>query len=164
MTVAISATFNLSGFEASRLKARVPAILRAYDKKLYPAFKEEISDKQFSWPNPTLRTGKAARKNAQLGKGKRIPKIAEAESPRDIVDSGDFKSSQRRRTTGSKGTEISYFWGNGKVQYAKLIFTGYKGKNGVVYPPRDWITPAFAKNPLEKFFREEWARLAARGI
>ena len=163
MTVTVSATFNLSGFEASRLKARVPAILRAYDKKLYPAFKAEISDKQFSWPNPTLRTGKAARKNAQLGKGKRIPKVAKAESPRDIVDTGAFRASQRRRTEGSRGTELVYSWGNSSVPYASIILKGYSTKNGT-YPPRDWITPALAKNPLEKFFREEWARLAARGL
>ena len=144
MTVAISATFNLSGFEASRLKARVPAILRAYDKKLYPAFKAEISASQFSWPNVTKRrNGKVVR------------------SPRDIVDTGAFRASQRRRD--GPGTELIYSWGNSNVPYALIIFNGYNTKNGT-YPPRDWITPALAKNPLEKFFREEWARLAARGI
>lgn len=146
MTVTVSATFNLSGFEASRLKARVPAILRAYDKKLYPAFKTEISASQFSWPNVTKRrNGKVVR------------------SPRDIVDTGAFRASQRRRTEGSRGTELVYSWGNSSVPYASIILKGYSTKNGT-YPPRDWITPALAKNPLEKFFREEWARLAARGL
>ena len=163
MTVTISTTFSLNGFDASRLKARVPAILRAYDKVLFPAFKAEISAKQFDgWPNVTVRYGKAARKNAQPGKGKRIPKSVLEGSPRDIVDTGAFRASQRRMD--GPGTELIYSWGNGSVPYALLIFQGYTTKAGTTLPPRDWITPALDKNPLDRFFREEWARLASRGV
>tara|TARA_R110000868_G_scaffold104310_2_gene287328 strand:- start:259 stop:750 length:492 start_codon:yes stop_codon:yes gene_type:complete len=163
MTVVVSADFVLTGFDASRLKARIPVILRQYDKVLYPAFKAEISAKQFPWPNITARSGKAALKAAG-GRKNRIYNVVEVESPRDIVDTGAFRASQQRRTEGNTGTQLVYSWGNSSVPYALMIFQGYTTKSGTTLPGRDWITPALEKNPLDKFFREEWARLSNRSL
>lgn len=163
MSVRINASFRLTGFDTSQIKARIPVILRNYDRVIFPAFKEEISKAQFYWPNITARTGKAALKNART-QGLKVFNVVEVESPRDIVDTGAFRASQLRETTGPFGLGLTYTWGGPKAPYAPLILTGYTSRNGTRYPARDWIKPALEAHPLDRFFADQWARLAARRL
>jgi hypothetical protein len=56
---------------------------------------------------------------------------------------------------------VTFTWGGtGGVTYAGIILQG----KGASYPARDWIRPALEKVPLERYFRDEWSRLAREGL
>ncbi len=130
-------------FRGDDLIRRVPAIVSAYGVALDLALKAEIKRVRYGWPGPTLR------QNGEI-----------AGDPRDIVDTGAFLRSQRRRRLNA--TTIRFEWGgSGGVTYAGYIFEGIKEKN---YPARDWITPALEAEPIGEFFVKEWRRLAAAGL
>jgi hypothetical protein len=143
MNLTVTTTFNPGNMDPSRFIARSAEILRAYDTVIFPAFKEEIKAAQFSWPPIATR-----RRNGNI-----------VTSPRDIVDTGDFLSSQFRRQEAPLSLRLTYTWGGRGtgVNYAGYILTGVRGKR---YPGRDWIKPVFTDHPLDRFFATNWRRLA----
>lgn len=147
MAVQVKASFKLTGWNANQLKLRVPQILTEYGKVLGNQLKEEIQTPQFAWPRSTKR------RNGQT-----------VSSPRDIVDLGGLLRSQRRDRPSA--TELRYTWepkSSSGFMYAGLILTGYTTSKGTVVPGRNWIKPALDKQPLEKFFAEQWRRLDSIG-
>ena len=148
MNLTVTTTFNPGNLDPSRFIARSAEILRAYDSVIFPAFKEEIKAAQFSWTErPTRRRGK---------KGEAPYTVT---SPRDIVDTGDFLSSQFRRQEAPLSLRLTYTWGGRGtgVNYAGYILTGIPARG---YPGRDWIKPVFTDHPLDRFFATNWRRLA----
>lgn len=130
-------------FRGDDLIRRVPAIVTAYGKALDAELRAQIKSVRYGWPGPTLR------QNGEI-----------AGDPRDIVDTGAFLRSQRRRRLNA--TTIRFEWGgSGGVTYAGFIFQGIPSRD---YPPRDWIKPALEAEPIGPFFAREWKRLAAAGL
>ena len=139
----IKSRLRLENFRTEDLIRRVPKIVSDYGAVLDRALKAEIQSQQFPWPGVTRRCN-----------GETVS------SPRDIVDTGAFLRSQRRRRINL--TTIRFEWGgSGGVTYAGNIFQGIPGKS---YPPRDWIKPALEAQPIAPFFAKEWKRLAAAGL
>lgn len=148
MAVQVQATYKLTGWNATQLKLRVPAILTKYGGVLDQQLKEEIKTAQFSWPRQTKRRNGAT-----------------VSSPRDIVDLGGFLRSQRRDRPSA--TQLRFTWdakSKGGFAYAPLILTGYTTNKGTVVPGRNWIKPALRAEPLDTFFATEWQRLAGKGM
>lgn len=169
----INASFSLKGWNENQLRNRIGPIMRAYGDVLGPQLKREIKTVQFYWPRDTYRTGalraaktvKASLKIYQA-QGRRAGYWVS--SPRDIVDSGAFLRSQRTEYPSSSLVQIT--WdpvSEDGFRYAGLILkgnrTGFVTSRGAVMPPRDWITPALTKLPLDRFFAAEWRRLAGAG-
>jgi hypothetical protein len=142
MPVQVKANFKLTGWNANQLKLRVPQILTTYGKVLGDQLKEEIKTPQFRWPRATKR------RNGQT-----------VTSPRDIVDLGGLLRSQRRDRPSA--TQLRFTW---NTPYAGLILNGYvTGIKGTVVDGRNWIKPALEKQPLDRFFAEQWRRLDGIG-
>lgn len=164
MAFSTVATWKLTKWTGPELIRRVPKIVTLYGKVMDQQFKEEIKDEQFNWPNETKRYGKLLRttnlkKRAKIKAEQGGKPYKTVFSPRDIVDSGDFLRSQNRETLSP--TELRFSW---TTPYANLIFNGYTLNSGYVAPPRNWIKPALEKQPLDAFFREQWARLATNNL
>ncbi len=139
----IKSRMRLEGFRTDDLIRRLPKILVDYGAVLDARLREEIRSVQYPWPGVTVR------RNGET-----------VSSPRDIVDTGAFLRSQRRRRINL--TTIRFEWGgSGGVTYAGYIFQGIPAK---AYPARDWITPALKAEPIAPFFAREWKRLAAAGL
>jgi hypothetical protein len=139
----IKSQLRLTNFRGDDFIRRVPSIVTAYGAALDAELKDQIKSIRYGWPGPTLR------RNGEI-----------AGTIRDIVDTGAFLRSQRRRRINV--TTIRFEWGgSGGVTYAGFIFQGIEKRN---YPPRDWIKPALEALPIEQFFAREWARLAAAGL
>lgn len=148
MAVQVKATYKLTGWNATQLKLRVPAILTKYGTVLDKQLKEEIQTAQFSWPRQTKRRNGAT-----------------VSSPRDIVDVGGFLRSQRRDRPSA--TQLRFTWdakSKSGFAYAPLILTGYTTSKGTVVPGRNWIKPALEAEPLNRFFAAEWKRLAGQRL
>ncbi len=138
MSPVIQSRLRITAFRSEELIRRVPKILTDYGKALDQQLKEEIKTEQFSWP------GETRRRNGST-----------VTSPRDIVDTGAFLRSQRRRRINL--TTIRFDWGgSGGVTYAGYIYQGIPDRN---YPARDWIKPALDALPIGEFFAREWRRL-----
>jgi len=147
MPVQVKANFKLTGWNANQLKLRVPQILTTYGKVLGDQLKEEIQTPQFGWPRATKR------RNGQT-----------VSSPRDIVDLGGLLRSQRRDRPSA--TQLRFTWepkSKDGFMYAGLILTGYTTSKGTLVPGRNWIKPALEKQPLDRFFAEQWRRLDGIG-
>lgn len=144
MAVRVQATYKLTGWNSKQLLNRIPAILTAYDKVIYPQFKEELEREQFSWPRETRR-----RNGSVVG------------SPRNIVDLGGLRRSQERVRPANAGTTLIYRW---NAPYAALVLTGYETSRGTIVPGRNWIKPALEARPLDAFFAQQWARLGTRQL
>jgi hypothetical protein len=139
----IKSQLRLKNFRGDDFIRRVPFILNAYGKALDAQLRSEIKSVRYGWPGPTLR------QNGEI-----------AGTIRDIVDTGAFLRSQRRRRINV--TTIRFEWGgSGGVTYAGFIFQGISAKN---YPPRDWIKPALEALPIDQFFAREWRRLEGKGL
>ena len=134
----VQSRLRLSSLRSEDLIRRVPKILTDFGKALDTELKEQIRTERYSWP------GETRRRNGET-----------VTSPRDIVDTGAFLRSQRRRRVNL--TTIRFEWGgSGGVTYAGYIYQGIPGKN---YPARDWIKPALDALPIGDFFAREWRRL-----
>lgn len=147
MPVQVKANFKLTGWNGNQLKLRVPQILTSYGKVLGDQLKEEIKTPQFGWPRSTKR------RNGQT-----------VSSPRDIVDLGGLLRSQRRDRPSA--TQLRFTWepkSKDGFMYAGLILTGYTTSKGTLVPGRNWIRPALEKQPLDRFFAEQWRRLDGIG-
>jgi hypothetical protein len=139
----VQSRLRLTALRSEDLIRRVPAIMTAYGKALDQQLKEEIKTERYTWP------GETRRRNGDL-----------VGSPRDIVDTGVFLRSQRRRRINL--TTIRFEWGgSGGVTYAGFIYQGIPGK---AYPARDWIKPALDALPIGSFFVREWTRLEKGGL
>jgi hypothetical protein len=139
----VQSRLRLTSLRSEDLIRRVPKILTDFGKALDQQLKEEIRTEQFSWP------GETRRRNGET-----------VTSPRDIVDTGAFLRSQRRRRINL--TTIRFEWGgSGGVTYAGYIYQGIPGK---AYPARDWIKPALDALPIGSFFVKEWTRLEKGGL
>jgi hypothetical protein len=165
MAVQVRATYKLTGWNSTQLKLRIPAILTAYDKVIYPQFKEEIKRVRYEWPRETVRYGrlrraKTVKRSLEIFAEQGYKAGVTVGSPRDIVDSGDFLRSQER-VQGTLPTELRYRW---NAPYAQLILTGYTTNRGTVIPERNWIQPALEAVPLDQFFAREWRRLASNRL
>lgn len=162
----VSARLELRGWNATQLKLRVPAIIRAYGDVLDPQLKEEIKTIQFEWPNDTIRYGrlrktKSLKKSLQIFQEQGFRAGVRVGSPRDIVDSGTFLRSQQRNYE-NQGNTLRFTWdakSDKGYMYAGIILTGYTTSSGKVMPARNWIKPALDKFPLNEFFIREWRRL-----
>ncbi len=134
----VQARFRLTDLRTEDLIRRVPAIMTRYGSELDKELKDQIRTERYSWPGETRR-----RNGETVG------------SPRNIVDTGAFLRSQRRRRVNL--TTVRFEWGgSGGVTYAGYIYQGIPGKN---YPARDWIKPALDALPIGEFFAREWRRL-----
>jgi len=143
MTTARS-TLRVATIKADDLIRRLPAILTTYGAALDKQLKEEIKLVQFPWTST-----RTYRRNGTI-----------EGTPRDIVDTGAFLKSQRRRRVNV--TTIRFTWGgSGGVTYAGYIYEGIPSRN---YPARDWIKPALDALPIDLFFRLEWRRLEKKGL
>lgn len=136
-------------WEPDKYPARVKQLLNNYSPQIGAQFQEEIRAVQFSWPtNPA--TGKAyqtKRKNGQT-----------VGSPRDIVDTGNFASSQTPgKVVGNKnsGYSLTFQW---KAAYALAIFLGYYNNRFEKQKARDWVSPALEKQPMLSFFVQNWIK------
>lgn len=148
MAVKVNASYKLTGWNATQFKLRVPYILTSYGSVLDKQLKQEIQTPQFSWPRSTRRRNKST-----------------VDSPRDIKDLGGFLRSQRRDRPSA--TELRFTWdakSKDGFPYAPLILTGYTTSRGTVVPGRDWIKPALAAQPLDRFFAAEWRKLASNNL
>ena len=98
--------------------------------KLGAEFTKQISDVKWDWPNKTLR------KNGK-----------EVTAPRDIVDLGNLRSSQRRKTISA--TAFEWTW---HVDYSAVVHEGAALKNGKALPARPWTKDAEKEvKPLKDF-------------
>tara|TARA_B100000085_G_scaffold120660_1_gene109980 strand:- start:115 stop:522 length:408 start_codon:yes stop_codon:yes gene_type:complete len=98
--------------------------------KLGAEFTKQISDVKWDWPNKTLR------KNGQ-----------EVTAPRDIVDLGNLRSSQRRQNVSP--TAVEWTW---HVDYSAVVHEGAALKNGTALPKRPWTKDAEKEvKPLKDF-------------
>jgi hypothetical protein len=156
----IQSRLRLSAFRSDELIKRAPQILKLYGRALDQQLKEEIRKPQFDWPGETRRYGALLRatnlrtrakiRNAQGG----LPYVTVG-SPRNIVDTGNFLRSQKRKQVNQ--ATIRFTWGDDRVvTYAGAIYQGIPGRN---YPARDWIKPALDALPIGEFFAREWRRL-----
>ena len=100
--------------------------------KLGAEFTKQISDVKWDW-TPDVTT---IRKNG-----------AEVTRPRDIVDLGNLRSSQRRENVSS--TAVEWTW---HVDYSAVVHEGPKLKNGGTLPARPWTKDAEKEvKPLKDF-------------
>jgi hypothetical protein len=116
-----------------RFDGAVGAALAATVRDLEQALTDAINDAVYFWPGETLRsTGEVAK------------------SIRNIVDTGEFRDSQRATRISLKRWEISW-----EVAYAVIILLGFQGVGGNSQPGRDWIGYALSNIDLAKVFSEE---------
>jgi Leu/Phe-tRNA-protein transferase len=118
------------------IEAILIASLEAVVNDLAQAFQNLISSTIYDWPNTT------ERKNGTT-----------VSSPRNIVDLGNFKNSQRLQRINR--ALFQYVW---DIQYAVYIYYGYRTLSGSQMPGRDWISPAL-EDIFKKFEREVKSRV-----
>lgn len=71
------------------------------------------------------------------------------ESPRDVVDTGRLRASQRVTRISDYATNYSY-----PVEYALAVHNGARLRNGTFLPARPWTQVAFSRrNPTDVFNR-----------
>lgn len=100
--------------------------------KLGAEFTKQISEKKWDW-TPDVTT---IRKNG-----------AKVTRPRDIVDLGNLRSSQRRENISA--TAVEWTW---HVDYSAVVHEGPKLKNGGTLPARPWTKAAEKEvKPLKDF-------------
>ena len=100
--------------------------------KLGAEFTKQISEKKWDW-TPDVTT---IRKNG-----------AKVTRPRDIVDLGNLRSSQRRENVSA--TAVEWTW---HVDYSAVVHEGPKLKNGKTLPARPWTKDAEKEvKPLKDF-------------
>jgi hypothetical protein len=104
--------------------------LADYCEELALQFRQLIESPIFDWPNTTRR------RNGQV-----------VRSPRDIVDRGDFRDSQRLEYPNP--ALARFVW---DIRYAIYVFYGWTTVSGTTLPGRDFISPAI--EDFEKAFAE----------
>lgn len=128
MATIVNPAATVRAIEAILLDAAAPVVAG-----LDSAFAEKISSPDYQWPGPTRRSD-----------GRVV------NSPRDIIDTGAFDSSQQL-TRPARGVWL-WLWA---VPYALVIHEGATLRNGGEYPARPWTKRAVADyQPAEKFAQE----------
>jgi hypothetical protein len=112
------------------IEERLQTAWNDYLDVLAGQFQREITTRQFDWPNPVRRGAKGQ---------------FTVNPPLNIVDTGQFRNSQRRYDLGPY--RALFVW---QTEYSAAILYGYRTTSGKRTPPRDWITPALAKRPLQQ--------------
>lgn len=90
-------------------------------------FRREIEATKWNWPNET------ERKN-----GERVG------SPRDIVDTGQLRDSQRRENVSEETTDFVWTGGDGRA-YALEVHDGYTSRGGNRMPARPFTDETIAQ-------------------
>lgn len=90
-------------------------------------FRQEIEARKWDWPRETKRRNKST-----------------VESPRDIVDLGGLRDSQRRENMGENHTAFVWTGGEGKA-YALEVHDGYSSKGGNRMPARAFTEETISK-------------------
>ena len=116
------------------LQAILIQALEVVVRDLANAFQNLIEANIYAWPNTTQRQNGST-----------------VSSPRDILDTGEFKRSQRLERPNPQ--VFRFVW---DAQYAAYIYYGYRTLGGQTLPGRDWISPALVD--LHKNFEREVAR------
>jgi hypothetical protein len=70
------------------------------------------------------------------------------DSPRDIVDTGKLRASQRFTVS---GMTANWVW---PVEYALIVHDGAKLNNGTILPPRPWTERALKARPPDQVFEQ----------
>lgn len=141
------AKVRFKSWNAQALLDLVPQVLEAYGEKVAPMLQEAIKSKAYEYPVPTMR-------KVGVYSGKFVPK-----GKRDIVDTGQLMRSQQEPQVAENILQIRW-----TAPYSgEVLRGGYlvgTVRSSYIAPPRDWITPVLEAQPPEKFFAEEWRRLA----
>lgn len=143
------AKVRITQWNAQALLDLVPQVLQAYGEKVAPMLQEQIKAKKYEYPVPTMR-------KVGVYSGKFVPK-----GKRDIVDTGALLKSQQAPQVSDSTLRIKWT----EDYSGEVLRGGYlvgTVRVNYVAPPRDWITPVLEAVPPEKFFAEEWRRLANR--
>lgn len=127
---------KIVSWNADQLVAKARQTAVVYASELNDELKKQIEKEQFRWPRKTVRYGSGT--------------VRVVGSPRDIVATGRFLSSQTFETT-DDGARIS--WG---APYARAILRGTEPG----HLPRDWITPALDAKPYAPNFLRIWQRFS----
>ena len=101
-----------------RLEGAIGEIFRQAMDWAEEGFRQEIEEVKWTWPKETIRRNKTS-----------------AGSPRDIVDLGGLRNSQRRENINENQTAFVWTGGEGRA-YALEVHDGYTSKAGNRMPPR----------------------------
>lgn len=110
-----------------RLEGAIGGIFRQAMDWVEEDFRREIEEVKWGWPQETTRRNKTT-----VG------------SPRDIVDLGGLRDSQRRENMSEDRTAFVWTGGEGKA-YALEVHDGYTSKGGGNVPAR-----AFTENTISR--------------
>ena len=110
-----------------RLEGAIDKVFRQAMDWAEEDFRREIEEIKWNWPRETKRRNKST-----------------AGSPRNIVDLGGLKDSQRRENMSEDRTVFTWTGSEGK-SYALEVHDGYTSKGGNRVPPR-----AFTENTISR--------------
>ncbi|MEM9116945.1 MAG: hypothetical protein AAGD09_03575 [Cyanobacteria bacterium P01_F01_bin.56] len=125
-------------FNSARLNRKLSTALQTSVEQYDAQFRDAIEANVYAWPRETFRSN-----------GRRVT------TPRDIVDTGTLRGSQRYQVDGLKAF---FVWDavdpETGLSYASDVFYGFTNGSGLEMPGRDWIAYAFGQNdPVETFRR-----------
>lgn len=125
-------------FDQSKLNRRLSTALENAAQKYDEQFRGAIEANVYAWPRRTIRSS-----GQEVG------------SPRDIVDTGQLRDSQKYRVDGLTAVfEWDAVDTETGLSYASDVFYGFTNGNGVEMPARDWISYAFSQDDPVDTFRE----------
>lgn len=111
-------------------------------KKLDAEFQDQITSVKWDWPRKTRR------KNGRT-----------VNSPRDIVDLGNLRDSQRDRQVSRYA--IEWIW---DVDYSAIVHNGAVLKGGGEVPGREWTKEAEKEVKVENHFTDTFTDILEREI
>ena len=114
------------------LRRKAIKALNEYSAKIGDEFQEQIEADDWAWTNKTTK-----RRNGQ-----------EAGNPRDIVDTGELRDSQRGPLIGYSRYSRGFEW---TAEHAALVREGYLTKSGTRVWGRDWVATALQAIPFSQF-------------
>ena len=110
-----------------RLEAAVGRVFKKAMDWAEEDFRREIEEVKWKWPGATIRRNK-------------MP----AGSPRDIVDLGGLRDSQKRENVGDNVTVFTWTGGEGR-SYALEVHDGYTSKGGNDMPARPFTDETISR-------------------
>ena len=110
-----------------RLEAAVGRVFKKAMDWAEEDFRREIEEVKWKWPGATIRRNK-------------MP----AGSPRDIVDLGGLRDSQKRENAGDNVTVFTWTGGEGR-SYALEVHDGYTSKGGNDMPARPFTDETISR-------------------
>jgi len=144
------ARVRITRWNAEALLGLVPQVLQAYGEQVAPQLQDSLKAVRYEWPLTTDQGGDIV---TYRNNGERV------RSPRNIFDTGELARSQTPPQVTSNSMRIAW-----TAPYSGEVLRGgyiVSRRNGnYIAPGRDWITPVVQATPPEKFFVEEWRRLA----